>query len=38
MTVTGEKNSITERLLSSNERIPRIASLFNVDMVKFDGQ
>ena len=29
MTVTGEKNSMTAICLSSNERIPRIASLFS---------
>ena len=30
ITVTGEKNSMTEICLSSKERMPRIASLFNV--------
>ena len=33
MTVTGEKNSITETCLSSKERMPRMASLLRLDMV-----
>jgi hypothetical protein len=30
MTVTGEKNSITDMCLSSKERMPRMASLFKL--------
>lgn len=33
ITVTGEKNSMTEICLSSNDRMPRIASLFSVAIV-----
>ena len=33
ITVTGEKNSMTEICLSSNDRIPRMASLFSVAIV-----
>ncbi len=34
MTVTGEKNSMTDMFLSSNDRIPRIASLLRCAMTK----